>query len=62
MEDYYWDEGNRLVDFKTALVKHFELDVWDECMTEAFKQDTNGAESFYYLYSKLIRNKTKQYA
>jgi hypothetical protein len=62
MEDYYWDESNRLADFRQALIKHFEIDLWEECVTEAFKQDTDGAKSFFYLYSKLIRNKTKQYA
>lgn len=55
MEDYYWDEGNRLVDFKDALCKHFGVDIWDECMNEAFKRDTDGAESFYSLYSELTK-------
>jgi len=62
MEDYYWDESNRLLDFKTALHKHFEIDVWDECLTESFKQDTNGAESFYFLYSKISKQTKEQYA
>jgi len=61
MEDYYWDEGSRLVDFKLALVKYFEIDVWDECVAEAFKQDTDGAKSFFYLYSRLIKNKKEQH-
>lgn len=61
MEDFYWDEGNRLVDFKLALVKYFEIDVWDECVTEAFKRDTNGAESFYFLYSELSKKKKQQH-
>lgn len=55
MEDYYWDEGNRLVDFKKALLQHFEIDLWDKCMAEAFKRDTDGAESFFYLYSELTK-------
>ena len=61
MEDYYWDEGNRLVDFREALVKHFEIDLWEECLNEAFKKDTDGAESFYFLYSELVK-KQLQYA
>ena len=55
MEDYYWDEGNRLVDFKNALCKHFGVDVWDKCLNESFIQDTDGAESFYFLYSELTK-------
>lgn len=62
IEDYDWDEGNRLAEFKDALIKHFEIDLWEECISEAFKLDTDGAKSFFYLYSKLNRNKTKQYA
>tara|TARA_S200002703_G_scaffold49942_1_gene43366 strand:- start:1097 stop:1549 length:453 start_codon:yes stop_codon:yes gene_type:complete len=55
MEDYYWDEGNRLLEFKEALVKHFEVDIWDRCQYEAFKRDTDGAKSFFYLYSELTK-------
>lgn len=55
MEDYYWDEGNRLVDFKDALHKHFGVDVWDKCINEAYKRDTDGAKSFYFLYSELSK-------
>ena len=67
IEDYYWDEGTRLMEFKDALTDYFEIDVWDECLTEAFKQDISGAKSFYFLYStiskeQLLKTNKIQYA
>lgn len=59
MEDYDWDEKNILADFRVALENYFEIDVWDECMEQAFEQDISGAESFYFLYSKLSNKKKK---
>jgi|TARA_R110000751_G_scaffold87572_7_gene173534 hypothetical protein len=62
MKDYDWEEGNILLDFKLALIDHFEVDVWDKCLSKAFDLDTNGAESFYFLYSKLSKQTKEQYA
>jgi len=53
MEDYYWDEGNRLVDFKQALEKHFGVDLWDKCINEAFKRDTEDLTAIYFLYNEI---------
>jgi len=53
MEDYHKEEISIILDLRAALIDHFEVDVWEETLQEAFKNDTTGAKDFYFLYSKL---------
>lgn len=53
MEDYHEEEIRTLMELRSSLIKHFEVDVWEEVMQEAFKRDTTGARDFYFLYSEL---------
>jgi hypothetical protein len=53
MEDYHKEEVATLMELRVALIKHFEVDVWDETVQEAFKRDTIGAKDFYFLYNEL---------
>ena len=61
MEDYHNEEGGILLDFKTALIDYFEIDVWDECLAESFAKDLDGAESFYFLYSSISKKRKEQH-
>lgn len=53
MEDYHDEEIRLLLDLRAGLVRHFEVDVWDQVLQEAFKRETTGARDFYFLYSQL---------
>jgi hypothetical protein len=53
MEDYYQEETNRLMNLRVALIKEFGVDVWEETVMQAFKNDTTGARDFYFLYSNI---------
>ena len=53
MEDYHWEEASMLIELRQALIKEFDVDVWDDCMNEALKRDITGATSIYFLYSEL---------
>ena len=53
MADYHEEEVKALMELRLSLIKHFEVDVWDEVVQEAFKNETTGARDFYFLYSDI---------
>lgn len=59
MEDYHWEEASILVNLKLALIKDFGVDIWDEVMEEALKQDIEDLESVYFLYNKMHQQLTQ---
>ena len=59
MADYHEEEIRTLVELRAGLISHFEMDVWEEVLQEAFKRDTTGARDFYFLYSEITN---KQHA
>jgi hypothetical protein len=60
MEDYHWEEMSMLIDLKQALIKEFEVDVWDDVMNEAMKRDISGGVSLYFLYSEISEKQLQQ--
>jgi len=61
MEDYHNDELRTLGELRRALVDEFEIDVWDEVIEYALKNDISGAKEFYISYNN-IASKHKQQA
>lgn len=59
MEDYHEEEVKLLVELRASLIRHFEVDVWEDTLQEAFKRDTTGARDFYFLYNDIVN---KQHA
>jgi len=59
MEDYHNDELRTLGELRKALVEEFEIDVWDEVIEYAIKNDISGAKEFYISYNN-IASKHKQ--
>lgn len=59
MEDYHNDELRTLDELRKALVDEFEVDVWDEVIEHALKNDISGAKEFYISYNN-IASKHKQ--
>jgi len=59
MEDYHNDELRTLGELRKALVDEFEIDVWDEVIEYAIKNDISGAKEFYISYNN-IASKHKQ--
>lgn len=59
MEDYHNDELRTLGELRKALVDEFEIDVWDEVIEYALKNDISGAKEFYISYNN-IASKHKQ--
>jgi hypothetical protein len=59
MEDYHNDELRTLGELRKALVDEFEVDVWDEVIEYAIKNDISGAKEFYISYNN-IASKHKQ--
>jgi hypothetical protein len=60
MEDYHRDECNKLADLKLSLIKEFKIDVWDDAVSEAFKQDAPDTESIFFSYNKLCQERLNQ--
>jgi hypothetical protein len=58
MEDYHWEEANLLVDLKSELIKEFGIDVWDECVNEALKRDTEDLTAIYFLYNEITQTRS----
>jgi hypothetical protein len=61
MEDYHNDELRTLGELRRALIDEFEIDVWDEVIEYALKNDISGAKEFYISYNN-IASKHKQQA
>lgn len=59
MEDYHNDELRTLGELRKALIDEFEIDVWDEVIEYALKNDISGAKEFYISYNN-IASKHKQ--
>lgn len=59
MEDYHNDELKTLGELRKALVDEFEIDVWDEVIEYAIKNDISGAKEFYISYNN-VASKYKQ--
>lgn len=57
MQDYHEDELRTLAELRHSLIQHFEINVWDEVLQEAFKRDTTGARDFYFLYSEITNKR-----
>ena len=61
MEDYHNDELRTLGELRKALIDEFGIDVWDEVIEYALKNDISGAKEFYISYNN-IASKHKQQA
>lgn len=53
MEDYHNDELKTLKELRRALVAEFEIDVWDQVIEYALKNDISGAKDFYISYNNI---------
>ena len=60
MEDYHVDECNKLAELKLSLIKEFKIDVWDDVVSEGFKQDPPHTECIFFFYNKLCQERLSQ--